>query len=253
MPPGSSSLDLVRRLEAIAFRAWPALEAETPPGWLQRLSHGYTKRANSINGLDPGAEITSERIAALEAPYRSRGLPPIWRITPLTPPAADGLLAARGYLRIDDSLVQTAPIDGSLDVDPAVTIAPQASPAWLGSFAELAGVSAAHRPAMTRMLQSIAAPAGFAVASPATGCLGFALGVVDGDHLGVFDMLVAPAARRRGLARRILRSICAWGHARGARVAYLQVVAGNLAARPLYAAHGFETMYQYWYRVPPQR
>jgi ribosomal protein S18 acetylase RimI-like enzyme len=253
MPSHSSNLDLIQRLEAIALRAWPALEVESLPGWIRRFSDGYTKRANSINGLDPGARLDPDVIDAMEAAYRRRALPPIWRITPLAPPAADGMLAARGYSRIDESLVQVVPLDGSFGADPAVTIASEPSPAWLASFAELSPVNQRHRLAMTRMLRSIASPVGFAlVEDPAAAGqpLGFALGVVDGDHLGVFDMLVAPAARRRGLARRVLRSLCAWGHSHGARVAYLQVVAANAAAIALYADHGFQTSYRYWYRVP---
>ena len=46
------------------------------------------------------------------------------------------------------------------------------------------------------------------------------------------------------------QSVCAWGRAQGARFAYLQVVATNTAARPLYADLGFETVYSYAYRVP---
>ena len=37
---------------------------------------------------------------------------------------------------------------------------------------------------------------------------------------------------------------------KGARFAYLQVVATNKAALPLYADLGFETVYSYGYRVP---
>jgi len=243
--------DLVRRLETIAFRAWPALEAEASPGWLQRFSQGYTKRANSINGLDPDAEMTPAVIETLEAPYRRRGLPPIWRISPLAPPAADSLLEARGYPRIDETLVQIAPIDAGPGADPAVAITARPSPAWLAGFAELRPVSVAQRPAMTGMLQAIAAPVGFARIEESAQPVAFGVGVVDGDQLGVFDMLVAPAARRRGLARRVLRSLLAWGHAHGARAAYLQVFASNTAARQLYADHGFDTAYSYWYRVPP--
>jgi hypothetical protein len=58
------NLERIRRLEEIAFRP----EAESHAGWLQRLNSGYTKRANSINGLDPMAEINSKMIDGLEAP-----------------------------------------------------------------------------------------------------------------------------------------------------------------------------------------
>ena len=63
-------------------------------------------------------------------------------------------------------------------------------------------------------------------------------------------MLVAPRARRQGLARRLTQSVCAWGASQGAAFAYLQVVATNQAALPLYAALGFETVYSYGYRMP---
>jgi GNAT superfamily N-acetyltransferase len=245
------NLKRIRRLEEITFRAWPALDTESHAGWLQRFSNGYTKRANSINSLDPISKFDSETVDTLETPYRTRGLPPVWRITPLAPPAADGLLEARGYRRIEESLVQLAPLDGSFVPDPAVTIASHPSSQWLTGFAELSPVSPPHRPTMTRMLQSIAPPVGFALVEEAGRPLAFALGVVEDDHLGLFDILVSPAPRRRGLARRVLRSVCAWGYAQGVRFAYLQVVDTNAAARPLYVEHGFETVYTYWYRVPP--
>jgi GNAT superfamily N-acetyltransferase len=103
---------------------------------------------------------------------------------------------------------------------------------------------------MVRMLHSIAAPVGFASVEEDGEPLAFALGVVDGDHVGLFDVLVAPVARRRGLARRLTQSIGAWGRGHGARSAYLQVVATNIAALPLYAELGFATVYSYAYRVP---
>ncbi len=97
------------------------------------------------------AEINSKMIDGLEAPYRARGLPPVWRLSPLTPPATDRL------------------------------------------------VNPAQRPTMTRMLQSIASPVGFALVEEAGQPLAFALGVAEGGHLDLFDILVSPAACRRGL------------------------------------------------------
>jgi len=243
-------LDRIRLLEQRGFRAWPALESRTTAGWLQRISGGYTKRANSINALEPETQFTSEVKNALEAFCIERGLSPIWRLTPLAPIEADRALAALGYRRIDESLVQVAPLDARFAADPAVTIAPTPSASWRARFAELSPVAPGHRATMTRMLASIAQPAGFAQIEQTGRLVAFALGVVDGDHVGLFDVLVAPEARRQGLARRLTQSIGAWGRAHGARFIYLQVVATNSAALPLYAGLGFETIYSYAYRVP---
>ncbi len=242
--------DLVQGLEFRGFRAWPALETLRSGGWIQRLSGGYTKRANSINALDANTAFDPGLIEVLERPYLERGLPPIWRLSPLAPASADRALAERGYRRIDESLVQCAPLDDRLRMDPEVKIAPAPSLAWLAGFAELSPVAPAHRQTMASMLARIAAPVGFARVEDGGQPIAFARGVVDGDHVGIFDVLVAPSARRRGLARRLTESICAWGGEHGARFAYLQVVATNSAALPLYASLGFETVYAYGYRVP---
>lgn len=240
----------IRMLEIKALRAWPALETRTHGGWVQRLSDGYTKRANSINALEEGAVFTEQVKNALEVPYRERGQPAIWRLTPLAPPETDRALAAAGYRRIDESLVQEAPLGEPFAMDPEVRIAAAPSPAWLAGFAALSPVAPRHRQTMARMLGAIAAPVGFASVDDAEGPMAFALGVVDGEHVGLFDVLVAPRARRRGLARRLTQSIGAWGRGHGAASIYLQVVAANDAVLPLYASLGFETVYSYAYRVP---
>src|SRR6185312_3537861 len=112
----------IRALEARAFRAWPALETRTDHGWIQRLAGGYTKRANSINALEVNGALTEELRNDLEAPYRARGLPPIWRLTPLAPAGTDALLAGAGYRRIDESLVQRAPLADRFVLDAEVLI-----------------------------------------------------------------------------------------------------------------------------------
>jgi N-acetylglutamate synthase len=245
-----SSIDDIRALEAKALRAWPALDTRTTHGWVQRLSGGYTKRANSINALEAINRLTHDMKEGLEAPYRALGLPPVWRLTPLTPAGTDALLAEAGYRRIEESLVQRAPLDSRFVADPEVRFAAHPSDDWLTGFATLSPVAPQHRETMARMLRAIAVPVGFAQVDDDGRPVAFALGVVDGDHVGLFDVLVAPQARRRGLARRLTQSVGAWGRSHGARFSYLQVVATNTAALPLYADLGFETVYSYAYRVP---
>ena len=241
-------LDEVRRLEELAFRGWPALETQDRAGWRLRFSGGYTKRANSINALGPDA---STGIEVLEAPHRERGLAPVWRLSPLAPPAMDGLLAARGYRAIERSLMQRCPLHGGFRADPEVAIHPAPTPSWIEAFCAYSPVRPEHRATMERMLAAIASPAGFAFVEKAGRAMAMAIGAVEGDHMGLFDVLVMPEARRQGLARRVTESLYAWAWGQGARFAYLQVLSTNAAAMPLYEAQGFRTVYAYEYRIPP--
>jgi N-acetylglutamate synthase len=246
-------LEPVRRLEELAFRGWPALEARDSAGWRLRFAGGYTKRANSINALGQDAQTDPATLQSLEMAYRERGQSPVWRLSPLAPPAMDDILSARGYRTIERSLLQVCPLHAGFAADPDVRIYPRPTPAWIEAFSAHSPVRPEHRDIMRRMLLAIAAPAGFAFVEADGSPLAMAIGAVQGEHMGLFDVLVMPQARRRGLARKVTESLYAWAWSRGARFAYLQVVATNAAAMPLYAAQGFRTVYAYEYRVPLAR
>jgi N-acetylglutamate synthase len=249
----SRAIDLaaVRRLEERAFRGWPALETQDRAGWRLRFAGGYTKRANSINALGPNAQTDLSTLEGLEAAYRERNQAPVWRLSPLAPPAIDGILAARGYRTIERSLLQVCPLHAGFAAAPEVRIDAEPTPAWIEAFSAHSPVRPEHRDVMRRMLAAITAPAGFAFVEAEGRPLGMAIGAVEGDHMGLFDVLVMLEARRRGLARKITESLYAWAWGHGARFAYLQVVATNQAAMSLYAAQGFRTAYAYEYRIPP--
>jgi GNAT superfamily N-acetyltransferase len=252
MLSSSSDHSQVRRLEELAFAGWPALESRDVRGWRLRFSGGYTKRANSINALDQNAQTDSGTVDALEAAYRKRGQPPIWRLSPLAPAAIAGVLAVRSYRTIERSLVQVCPLASTFAPAPEVRIHTRATDSWIEAFAAHSPVRPEHRATMRRMLMAIAAPVGFAFVEAAGRPMAMAIGAVNGNHMGLFDVLVMPHARRRGLARKVTESLYAWAWHHGARYAYLQVVATNAAAMPLYEAQGFRTVYAYEYRVPAQ-
>jgi N-acetylglutamate synthase len=245
-------LDDVRRLEELAFRGWPALETVDSAGWRLRFAGGYTKRANSINALRLDAEADPATLERLETAYRERGQSPVWRLSPLAPPAMGDILAARGYRSIERSLLQLCPLRAGFATNADVRIDPQPTPDWIEAFCTHSPVRPEHRPLMQRMLATIAAPAGFAFVEAEGRPMAMAIGAVEGDHMGLFDVLVMPHARRRGVARKVTESLYAWAWRHGARFAYLQVVATNEAAMPLYVAQGFRTVYAYEYRVPPE-
>lgn len=245
----SFELSQVRRLEDLAFAGWPALETRDVAGWRLRFSGGYTKRANSINALSREAQIDRHTIESLEAAYRERGQLPAWRLSPLAPTGIAELLATRDYRAIERSLVQVCPLRAFTPA-PEVDIHSLPTEPWIEAFAAHSPVRPEHRATMRRMLAAIRPPVGFAFVEEAGQPMAMAIGAVDGDHMGLFDVLVMPHARRRGLARKVTESLYAWAWDHGARFAYLQVVATNAAAMPLYAAQGFRTVYDYEYFVP---
>lgn len=247
----SIDLDEIRRLEVLAFRGWPALETLDIGGWRLRFSGGYTKRANSINVLGEISDFSEKAVTELEAFYRERGLAVVWRLTPLAPPAVEAVLSGRGYGAIERSLVQRCPLRPDFATDPQVQILERPTEDWIDAFSLHSPVRPNYRAVMRRMLSAIAAPAGFAFVVEDGRPMAMAIGAVEGNHMGLFDVLVMPHARRRGLARRVTESLYAWAWQHGARFAYLQVVATNDAAMPLYAAQGFSTLYEYEYRISP--
>ncbi len=64
------------------------------------------------------------------------------------------------------------------------------------------------------------------------------------DELHINTLAVAPAARRAGLATRLLREVMAESAAAGGKVATLEVRASNAAALALYGRLGFQVAAQ---------
>jgi len=68
---------------------------------------------------------------------------------------------------------------------------------------------------------------------------GLLLGVAAGGEAELLTLAVRPAARRRGVARRLLRAFAVRAAAAGAEAAFLEVAADNQPARALYVAEGW--------------
>jgi ribosomal protein S18 acetylase RimI-like enzyme len=238
----------IRGLEERGLNAWPALQTVLFGGWAFRLSGGFTKRANSINALNPAAPFSQVREAA-EHLYARHELPAVFRLSPLAGEDADRDLALAGYAMFDPSLVLTAPI-GATETGSGVDIEEFPSETWLQGFAAANSIEAAQRPIHDRMVTSIALPAAFATLRENGQGFGFGLAVLEGGLVGLFDIVIAPSHRGRGNGRRLTEALLQWGHRSGAATAYLQVREENEAARKLYAGLGFGEAYRYHYRVP---
>jgi len=243
---------VVRALEETTFAAWPDLASVRLDGWLLRFAAGHTKRANSVNVVHACQAGLEARIEEAERHYRLAGLTPVFRLTPLAEDALDGLLAARGYAVVEPSLVKTAPMLTGVSRDAGVALTNAPDTGWLDAYRAAAGLDEQAAVTLRAMLARIAGRPVYAVLRAQDEVLGLAMAVTVGGRVGFFDVLTLPAARRRGVARRIMESLIAWSRDEaGATSMWIQVVAANAPARNLYRNLGFRTAYGYHYRVAP--
>jgi ribosomal-protein-alanine acetyltransferase len=70
--------------------------------------------------------------------------------------------------------------------------------------------------------------------------IGYVVALEAADEGEILNLAVAPAGRRNGLGRALVRYILGALTARGVRQVYLEVRESNAPARALYAAHGFK-------------
>ena len=259
--------DLV--LEDIAAVGWRAPEETRFGGWLLRAAGGFTGRANSVLPLgEPGAPL-EEALAAVCSWYDQRALPACFQVPLPARGALDDALAARGWTAYNPTDVLVADIAAvlgtrdrargevaSMDTDggAAVEIAGEPSADWLGAYHYRGGAP----PADAVGLFTSAPVQGFATVTQGGAVV--AVGrVAMGDDgpsrrwAGLTALEVVPAARRRGLGGLVVRALLGWAAQRGARHAYLQVAAENVAAQAAYRQAGFTRHHGYHYRLVPPR
>lgn len=251
MSTPAAPISLVRALEERAFNAWPARQNVFHRGWLLRMSGGYTKRANSVNALVPGAPFDGVREAAA-ALYARHGLPTVFRLSPLAPPEADEELAGAGYRHFDPSLVLHRPLALAQlgRPDDSVVVSTTPPDAWLNGFAAANGVAPHHRALHRSMLDAIAHPTAFALLHAQGLAVGFGLAVLERGAVGLYDLAVAPEHRGCGRGQALVQALLHWAAQAGATSAYLQVRTQNAPALRLYEGLGFKEAYDYHYRVP---
>jgi GNAT superfamily N-acetyltransferase len=243
----------VAALEDLCERAWPPRERIELDGAVLRFTDGFTRRANSAR-VDGGGGDFGGLIARAEHEYRSRGLRPGFRLTPLSPPAFERLLGERGYVVDTEAVVMVAdelPETPAAAAGDAIVLAPALDEEWLRHFKAVErNWPPEQDPGARWVLGSGASPRRFALArlDGVPAATGYAR--LEGDWLYIACVGTFPDHRRRGLARAVSERLFAWGAAGGARRAILQAETKNVAAQALYAQLGFAPRYVYRDLVP---
>ncbi len=238
---------LAHRVEEASLNAWPALQQHLFDGWLLRFNRGFTKRANSVVPLHPSTLPLVEKVRYCEAEYARARLRTVFRLTTLADHAElDALLEARSYQRLEQAQVLCRPLGGAGCAPRVAFVAKQA---WLTAYAALTGMPQTAARLHELVLSNISQPCAFALILHDDKPAACGLAVLEHELVGLFDVIIEPTLRGRGLGRQVVEDLLAWGSARGARHAYLQVVTDNSPASALYASLGFTGLYTYWYRA----
>lgn len=239
-----------RVLEPIAARGWPAAESAKLGGWRLHASAGQSGRINTCWPLEAPDRDIDAAIAAAEAWYGARGFAPRFKIVEgcSHPPDLAERLAARGYRPRTPTLTMVGPLAGAIDPDAAIAAAPE--PAFRRVFADPAFGADEDAAERLAALARIPPPRGFALITVDGAPAAVGACAIERDWAGIMGMRTAPSFRRRGLARRIFRTLTAFAAASGARQGYLQVDEDNASAIALYEAEGFVSkyLYRYWVR-----
>ncbi len=243
-------------LFAVAADCWGYLETERMDGWELRAGVGFTHRANSVWPLGPLSRELPDALASICDWYAGRELPPL--VQAVVGSELDALLTAHGCAEgLAAALRQTADVTrvraaltafGYPNV--ALSTADRPQDRWLRLY-RAGGIP----PQAKEIMGSGERYCYATVYNEASGeplAIGRAvLAGPSGEWVGLAGIETAPAARRRGLARLIIKTLLDWAAERGARSTMLEVTEGNDAALALYGGLGFTTHHHYHYRPLP--
>lgn len=254
MPVPKTSAD---ELFAVAADCWGYLETERIDGWELRAGAGFAHRANSVWPLGPLTRELPAALASISEWYAARELPAL--VQAAVGSELDALLTAHGCqdgtsgaLRQVADVAEARAYLAPLDYPNApISTADRPQDRWLRLY------RAGALPPQAKEILGAGERYCYATVYDETSGEPLAIGraVLAGPSnswVGLAGIETAPAARRRGLARLIIKTLLDWAAGQGARHTMLEVAEGNEPALALYAGMGFETEHRYHYRPVPR-
>ena len=233
------------------MNAWPALHTLLYDGWVLRFANGVTRRSNSVYPIYKSTINIEEKIEFCEKLYSEKSLRTSYKMTEnVYPSNLDKILDEHGYDFNAETSVQTITIPQNLSSLPNyIKLREEFSEEWIKRFVTFNDYDSKKTDGYADIIQHIFLKHTFVDLIIDNNYVGCGLGVVEGKHLGIFDIVVNDDYRGKGYGRDIVVALLLWGKQNGAETAYLQVMLNNEPALNLYNKIGFREVYKYWYRV----
>ncbi|NUP46886.1 MAG: GNAT family N-acetyltransferase [Catenulispora sp.] len=240
-------------LQAIAATGWGYVEHAYIGEWELRASGGHTSRANCALPLGDSGMPLPQTLEAVREWFTGRGLSA--RVQTVDGSALDQAIAELGHAGTDGpALRQSAPLLPALEIlrataDPSrnAEITKELPEDYFTVYRRGLGI-----PEFPAILTTGNAEIAFAVVRGDNGealCVGRAAVDTRSRHAGIAALGTAEHARRRGLARIVMRDLLAFSAEHGVESAYLEVEEQNVPARALYESLGFRTAHRYHCRL----
>jgi hypothetical protein len=163
MAQEAGDIGLVLECERRIVNAWPSPATLLIGDWVVRFASGYSGRANSATPLKPGAELDEAMLTLIEELYRSDGLSPGIRLTPLVGEATRAAVLARGYRLKDASFGMIAGLeDFAPSVEGELQIEARPSADWIAGVAARQSGVKSHAGNLAAIVEKVRLPAAFA-------------------------------------------------------------------------------------------
>nr|WP_157975136.1 GNAT family N-acetyltransferase [Glycomyces dulcitolivorans] len=241
IPPKPTPFSEIIGLERLLAATWPATETAELGGWLLRAAGGFTNRANSVLALTAPEGGTDAAVAAVEAWYEARGLPPKFSLAGPVTRRLEDELAARGWTAEMETVVMVKALkEHAYKGEVVIADAPSA---------EFLKQADRGFPETAERVFGSGPGRGYAEIRRGGVLVARGRGAIAEDLLAVTNVGTVPELRRQGLGTEILAALEAWGAGNGAARAALQVEADNAPAIAMYRRLGYAERYRYCYRI----
>ncbi|MEY9935144.1 ribosomal protein S18 acetylase RimI-like enzyme [Catenulispora sp. GP43] len=236
-------------LQVIAATGWGYTERAYIGGWELRAAGGHTSRANSALPIGDSGMPLDQTLEAVREWYIKRGLPA--RVQTVDGSPLDVAIAELGHPETErPALRQSAAFAPALETlksstDPhhVAKLTTELPEDYFNAYRRGHGI-----PEFRTILTSGDALIAFAVVRADNGdALSVGRVAIDtgSGYAGIAAVATAEHARRRGLARIVLRDLLAFAAEHGAENTYLEVEEENAPALALYTSLGYATAHRY--------